>query len=94
MGGMTLASTAGDGMVKLWQANLDGVWHEQAVLDCSGSHVQGLGVSENIFVPSTLEVAALAAEFSSISFTYPHELLLCGCDVAIKIGSLTLLGPH
>ena len=39
MGGMTLASTAGDGMVKLWQANLDGVWHEQAVLDCSGSHV-------------------------------------------------------
>ncbi|TKW15443.1 hypothetical protein SEVIR_5G236800v4 [Setaria viridis] len=39
MGGMTLASTGGDGMVKLWQANLDGVWHEQAVLDCSGSHV-------------------------------------------------------
>ncbi|KAL6842771.1 hypothetical protein ACP4OV_027615 [Aristida adscensionis] len=38
MGGMTLASTGGDGMVKLWQANLDGVWHEQAVLDCNGSH--------------------------------------------------------
>lgn len=36
MGGMTLASTGGDGMVKLWQANLDGVWHEKAVLDCSG----------------------------------------------------------
>nr|CAB3477646.1 unnamed protein product [Digitaria exilis] len=39
MGGMTLASTGGDGMVKLWQANLDGVWHEQAILDCNGSHV-------------------------------------------------------
>ena len=42
MGGMTLASTGGDGMVKLWQANLDGVWHdkiEQAVLECSGSRV-------------------------------------------------------
>jgi len=39
MGGMTLASTGGDGMVKLWQANLDGVWHEQAVLDCSGPRV-------------------------------------------------------
>ncbi|XP_047059165.1 protein SEH1-like [Lolium rigidum] len=38
MGGMTLASTGGDGMVKLWQANLNGVWHEQAVLDCNGSH--------------------------------------------------------
>ncbi|GJM93887.1 hypothetical protein PR202_ga10480 [Eleusine coracana subsp. coracana] len=38
MGGMTLASTGCDGMVKLWQANLDGVWHEKAVLDCTGSH--------------------------------------------------------
>ncbi|GJN18361.1 hypothetical protein PR202_gb05514 [Eleusine coracana subsp. coracana] len=38
MGGMTLASTGGDGMIKLWQANLDGVWHEKAVLDCTGSH--------------------------------------------------------
>ncbi|TVU03212.1 hypothetical protein EJB05_51243 [Eragrostis curvula] len=38
MGGMTLASTGSDGVVKLWQANLDGVWHEQAVLDCTGSH--------------------------------------------------------
>uniref|UniRef100_A0A0E0GB35 Anaphase-promoting complex subunit 4 WD40 domain-containing protein n=1 Tax=Oryza nivara TaxID=4536 RepID=A0A0E0GB35_ORYNI len=38
MGGMTLASTGGDGMVKLWQANLNGVWHEQAVLDCNVSH--------------------------------------------------------
>jgi nucleoporin SEH1 len=38
MGGMTLASIGGDGMVKLWQANLDGIWHEKAVLDCTGSH--------------------------------------------------------
>ncbi|WVZ69632.1 hypothetical protein U9M48_018393 [Paspalum notatum var. saurae] len=51
MGGMTLASTGGDGMVKLWQANLDGVWHEQAVLDCSGSHRKGslwvIGIGRN-----------------------------------------------
>lgn len=36
MGGMTLASTGGDGMVKLWQSDLNGVWHEQAALDCNG----------------------------------------------------------
>ncbi|XP_072950134.1 protein SEH1 [Typha angustifolia] len=36
MGGMTLASTGGDGMVRLWQSNLNGVWHEQASLECSG----------------------------------------------------------
>ncbi|KAJ3670924.1 hypothetical protein LUZ60_008350 [Juncus effusus] len=34
MSGMTLASTGGDGMVRLWQCNLNGVWHEQAALDC------------------------------------------------------------
>jgi nucleoporin SEH1 len=45
MGGMTLASTGGDGMVKLWQANLNGVWHEQAVLDCNGSHDEAVEVS-------------------------------------------------
>ncbi|KAG9448409.1 hypothetical protein H6P81_014537 [Aristolochia fimbriata] len=32
MGGMTLASVGSDGMVKLWQANLKGVWHEQATI--------------------------------------------------------------
>ncbi|CAI9772081.1 unnamed protein product [Fraxinus pennsylvanica] len=32
MSGMTLASTGSDGMVKLWQSNLNGVWHEQAIL--------------------------------------------------------------
>ncbi|KAK4486356.1 hypothetical protein RD792_009028 [Penstemon davidsonii] len=30
--GMTLASTGSDGVVRLWQSNLNGVWHEQAVL--------------------------------------------------------------
>nr|CAD1824053.1 unnamed protein product [Ananas comosus var. bracteatus] len=35
MGGMTLASTGADDMVRLWQCNLNGVWHEQATLDCS-----------------------------------------------------------
>lgn len=34
MSGMTLASTGGDGMVRLWQSNLNGVWHEQAAIDC------------------------------------------------------------
>lgn len=33
MSGMTLASTGSDGLVKLWQSNLNGVWHEQAVLE-------------------------------------------------------------
>ena len=36
MSGMTLASTGGDGMVRLWQSDLNGVWHEQAALECSG----------------------------------------------------------
>lgn len=36
MSGMTLASTGGDGMVRLWQSNLNGVWHEQAALECNG----------------------------------------------------------
>ncbi|PKA66684.1 hypothetical protein AXF42_Ash003339 [Apostasia shenzhenica] len=36
MSGMTLASTGDDGMVRLWQSNLNGVWHEQASLDCNG----------------------------------------------------------
>jgi nucleoporin SEH1 len=33
MSGMTLASTGSDGMVKLWQSNLNGEWHEQATLE-------------------------------------------------------------
>lgn len=33
MSGMTLASTGSDGRVRLWQANLNGVWHEQATLE-------------------------------------------------------------
>ncbi|XP_008775572.2 protein SEH1 isoform X1 [Phoenix dactylifera] len=36
MSGMTLASTGADGMVRLWQCNLNGVWHEQAALECNG----------------------------------------------------------
>ncbi|KAJ0106566.1 hypothetical protein Patl1_17553 [Pistacia atlantica] len=32
MSGMTLATTGSDGMVRLWQSNLNGVWHEQATL--------------------------------------------------------------
>ncbi|GAB4857521.1 hypothetical protein Ancab_015429 [Ancistrocladus abbreviatus] len=30
MSGMTLATTGSDGLVKLWQSNLNGVWQEQA----------------------------------------------------------------
>ncbi|KAF3793447.1 SEH1 protein [Nymphaea thermarum] len=33
MSGMTLATSGSDGMVRLWQSNLNGVWHEQATLD-------------------------------------------------------------
>ncbi|CAA7041882.1 unnamed protein product [Microthlaspi erraticum] len=33
MSGMTLASTGSDGMVKLWQSNLNGEWQEQATLE-------------------------------------------------------------
>ncbi|KAJ4711920.1 Protein transport protein SEC13 [Melia azedarach] len=33
MSGMTLATTGSDGMVRLWQSNLNGVWHEQAALE-------------------------------------------------------------
>ncbi|KAK6137302.1 hypothetical protein DH2020_028955 [Rehmannia glutinosa] len=32
MSGMTLASTGSDGVVRLWQSNVNGEWHEQAVL--------------------------------------------------------------
>lgn len=35
MSGMTLASTGSDGVVRLWQSNLNGVWHEQAALESS-----------------------------------------------------------
>ncbi|XP_057520527.1 protein SEH1 [Amaranthus tricolor] len=35
MSGMTLASTGSDGVVRLWQSNLNGVWHEQAILEPS-----------------------------------------------------------
>ncbi|XP_010266462.1 PREDICTED: protein SEH1-like isoform X1 [Nelumbo nucifera] len=30
MSGMTLATTGSDGVVRLWQSNLNGVWHEEA----------------------------------------------------------------
>ncbi|PWA88062.1 WD40/YVTN repeat-like-containing domain-containing protein [Artemisia annua] len=33
MSGMTLATTGTDGRVRLWQSNLNGVWHEQAVIE-------------------------------------------------------------
>lgn len=33
MSGMTLATTGSDGVVRLWQCNLNGVWHEQATLE-------------------------------------------------------------
>ncbi|XP_074317569.1 protein SEH1 [Silene latifolia] len=33
MSGMTLASSGSDGVVRLWQSNLNGVWHEQAILE-------------------------------------------------------------
>ncbi|KAL6556434.1 hypothetical protein OROGR_005722 [Orobanche gracilis] len=32
MSGMTLASTGSDGVVRLWQSNVNGVWHQQAIL--------------------------------------------------------------
>ncbi|KAI3689850.1 hypothetical protein L2E82_47820 [Cichorium intybus] len=32
MSGMTLATTGSDGEVRLWQSNLNGVWHEQAII--------------------------------------------------------------
>ncbi|KAF9602083.1 hypothetical protein IFM89_024850 [Coptis chinensis] len=37
MGGMTLATTGSDGVVRLWQSNLNGVWHEQATLETASS---------------------------------------------------------
>nr|BAJ10726.1 WD40 repeat nucleoporin similar to SEH1 [Lotus japonicus] len=33
MSGMTLATTGQDGMVRLWQSNLNGVWHQQAAFE-------------------------------------------------------------
>ncbi|KAL3499245.1 hypothetical protein ACH5RR_038338 [Cinchona calisaya] len=33
MSGMTLATTGGDGVVKLWQSNLNGAWQEQALFE-------------------------------------------------------------
>ncbi|KAL3498975.1 hypothetical protein ACH5RR_041707 [Cinchona calisaya] len=33
MSGMTLATTGSDGVVKLWQSNLNGAWHEQALFE-------------------------------------------------------------
>ncbi|KAJ4838002.1 epoxide hydrolase, soluble (sEH) [Turnera subulata] len=33
MSGTTLATTGTDGMVRLWQSNLNGVWHEQAAVE-------------------------------------------------------------
>ncbi|XP_024026951.1 protein SEH1 isoform X2 [Morus notabilis] len=33
MSGMTLATSGSDGKVRLWQSNLNGVWHEQAALE-------------------------------------------------------------
>ncbi|KAG4171831.1 Nucleoporin seh1-A [Gossypium arboreum] len=37
MSGMTLATTGGDGRVRLWQSNLNGTWHEQATLEPTSS---------------------------------------------------------
>lgn len=33
MSGMTLASTGNEGLVRLWQSNLNGIWHEEATLE-------------------------------------------------------------
>ncbi|KAL8238849.1 hypothetical protein R6Q59_015416 [Mikania micrantha] len=33
MSGMTLATSGTDGRVRLWQSNLNGVWHEQAIIE-------------------------------------------------------------
>uniref|UniRef100_A0A2P2QMS6 Uncharacterized protein MANES_02G011800 n=1 Tax=Rhizophora mucronata TaxID=61149 RepID=A0A2P2QMS6_RHIMU len=33
MSGMTLATTGTDGMIRLWQSNLNGVWQEQAAFE-------------------------------------------------------------
>jgi len=33
MSGMTLASSGSDWMVKMWQSNLNGEWHEHATLE-------------------------------------------------------------
>ncbi|VFQ67707.1 unnamed protein product [Cuscuta campestris] len=33
MSGMTLATTGSDGLVRLWQSNLDDVWHQKAIFD-------------------------------------------------------------
>ncbi|KAE8056012.1 hypothetical protein FH972_012815 [Carpinus fangiana] len=35
MSGMTLATTGNDGVVRLWQSNLNGIWHEQAAFEPS-----------------------------------------------------------
>ncbi|XP_059442957.1 protein SEH1 [Corylus avellana] len=35
MSGMTLATTGNDGVVRLWQSNLNGIWHEQASFEPS-----------------------------------------------------------
>ncbi|GAB2296621.1 epoxide hydrolase, soluble (sEH) [Dionaea muscipula] len=37
MSGMTLATTGSDGLVRLWQSNLNGVWHEEAVFQPTSS---------------------------------------------------------
>ncbi|KAF6140921.1 hypothetical protein GIB67_042334 [Kingdonia uniflora] len=37
MGGMTLATAGSDGVVRLWQSNLNGVWHEQATLETASA---------------------------------------------------------
>ncbi|CAL5329100.1 unnamed protein product [Camellia sinensis] len=33
MSGMTLATTGSKGAVRLWQSNLNGIWHEQAAFE-------------------------------------------------------------
>ncbi|KAF5938459.1 hypothetical protein HYC85_022718 [Camellia sinensis] len=33
MSGMTLATTGSEGAVRLWQSNLNGIWHEQAAFE-------------------------------------------------------------
>lgn len=35
MSGMTLATTGNDGVVRLWQSNLNGAWQEQAAFEAT-----------------------------------------------------------
>lgn len=45
MSGMTLATTGQDGMVRLWQSNLNGVWHQQAAFEPTSQPPERLNAS-------------------------------------------------